>query len=852
MAKVSFRTNALLKNIIGKDLITDDNLAVLELVKNSFDAGSHEVDIIFENLLSNDDEEVFKPKKDEKNWTPVPTNRSSKLVIKDEGIGMSAYDIEHKWLNIAFSEKKDKKEEYGRIMAGNKGVGRFSCDRLGRFLTIYSKSEKETEYNKIFIDWSKFENNSDIDFNIQDVEFEIVSISKNDFEKESGFKPFKSGTILKIFCLRETWYKEKIIGLKRQLERLINPNQAFKSGEFIIRISAEDYLLDDSKAEDYNKVNGIVQNKIFEKLNFRTTSIRSVLDKRGEYITTTLQDRGNEIFTLKEKNPYSQLSNIEITIFYLNTYSKAYFTKQTGIKAVDFGSIFLFLNGFRVPPYGDVGDDWLGMEIRKGQGYNRFLGTREVVGRIEVFDDNDKFKIISNRSGIVNNVAFNQLTKSVTPYGYYFKTFRRLERFVVEGIKWDSSAKDSAEIEKEISQKEWSPEKEEYNEDEFTRNKRLLSVINKIIDSKNSDVIGLTINEYFVNELIQEERNKSLAQVEEIKKIISQKSSELDVKVYQDLLKTINSKMGDIDELSGIIANYNDSKVSSELASLNIIQDFFKTSYQDISKAKSDLEEQLKKAKEEKDKSEEERKKLEEELELEKQKNTYLLTSKRTLSEDAKGLLHNVKQTSKKSKQNAETLYKSFVDDSVKKQQALKLLSTIIYNSDKALKISNLITRANFKANSDYQDVNLVKFIEQYLDLYNLMYEDSLIEFCFESKIDSFWKRISILDISLVFDDLISNSMKADAKKISVLLKNDSAENLVILFSDDGHGLSKRFVDNSSVIFDLGVTTTDGSGIGLNSVANTLLKMQGIIKFVGNGEVLKGASFQITISKSYK
>src|SRR5690606_20932093 len=156
-------------------------------------------------------------------------------------------------------------------------------------------------------------------------------------------------------------------------------------------------------------------------------------------------------------------------------------------------------------PYGDVGDDWLGMEIRKGQGYNRFLGTREVVGRIEVFDDKDKFKIISNRSGIVNNVAFTQLTRSTTPYGYYFKTFRRLERFVVEGIKWDSSSKDSAEIEKEISQKGWSSEKEEYNEDEFTRNKRLLSVINKIIDSKNSDVIGLTINENFVNELIQEE-----------------------------------------------------------------------------------------------------------------------------------------------------------------------------------------------------------------------------------------------------------------------------------------------------------------------------------------------------------
>ena len=60
MAKVHFRTNALLKSIIGKDLITDDNIAVLELVKNSFDAGSNSVEIIFKNILKNDDPEKKK------------------------------------------------------------------------------------------------------------------------------------------------------------------------------------------------------------------------------------------------------------------------------------------------------------------------------------------------------------------------------------------------------------------------------------------------------------------------------------------------------------------------------------------------------------------------------------------------------------------------------------------------------------------------------------------------------------------------------------------------------------------------------------------------------------------------
>src|SRR5690349_6419701 len=109
MSKVHFRTNVLLKSIIGKDLITDDNIAVLELVKNSFDANSKKVEIIFLNTTENDDNKI----KDE------PTSDTSKIIIKDSAIGMSESDLTDKWLNIAYSEKKHKKEEYGRLLAGN-------------------------------------------------------------------------------------------------------------------------------------------------------------------------------------------------------------------------------------------------------------------------------------------------------------------------------------------------------------------------------------------------------------------------------------------------------------------------------------------------------------------------------------------------------------------------------------------------------------------------------------------------------------------------------------------------------------------------------------------------------------
>ena len=110
MADVHFKTNILLKNIIGKDLITDDNLAVLELVKNSFDAGSPKVSIIYKNIVSNDDNVHLEK----------PSSHTSQLIIKDEGVGMDENDLINKWLNIAYSEKKDEKimVEYKRGIKG--------------------------------------------------------------------------------------------------------------------------------------------------------------------------------------------------------------------------------------------------------------------------------------------------------------------------------------------------------------------------------------------------------------------------------------------------------------------------------------------------------------------------------------------------------------------------------------------------------------------------------------------------------------------------------------------------------------------------------------------------------------
>lgn len=818
--KANFKTNILLKNIIGKDLITDDNLAVLELVKNSFDAGSPSVDIIFKNIKENDDSDDL----------VIATDNTSTIVIQDYGVGMDDEALINRWLNIAYSEKKGKKEDFGRVLAGNKGVGRFSCDRLGNFLTIYTRVSNKPYY-KLYIDWRQFETEGQQDLNIQDIDLSIEEIDPDKFEELTGENNFDTGTILKINYLRSLWEPEKIIRLRRELEKFINPNQLFVSSPFNINISAEEYIAYDiNQSESIKKVNGPINNRVFDKLDFRTTSIVASISGDGKHITTSMQDRGQEIFLLKEANKFDELSNVKITIYYLNPYAKVFFAKQTGIRSKDFGSIFLFVDGFRIPPYGDDGDDWLGMELRKAQGYKRFLGTREVVGRIEVTDVQGKFNIISNRSGLVKNKAFEQLTKSESPYGFYYTTFRRLERFVVEGIGWDKVVGD--------------PETEGFTDetylmDDLDRGKRIISVINNIIDAKKTQIISLNINEAFVNQVIDSQIAKTLAGMETLIKDLVKITDSADPKLLSEHQLKLNITESELSSLMFALGGLDAADVKYKR--LVDIKEQVKAKQQELAAMKVQFDAERKRREE----IEAENARLAEELRLEQEKNTYLRTSSRDLSEDAKGLVHNIKTTSTKIFSSVDNLYDKIINDRITKQELLKKLSVIKFQAEKAMKISKIITRANFRSDQTDQYVDVVSYIDQYISIYKDIYDDSDMTFVVNKNNVVFYKKIRVLDLAVILDDLISNADKQSAKLFRIDCYTNEKGLLRLLISDDGNGLDPKFSNNPEKIFELGVTTTSGSGIGLHSVKTALKTIGATISFVSNQRVLRGATFEI-------
>ncbi len=420
--KLSFRVSAGLKNIIGRDLISDKYIAVFELVKNAYDAGASKVEISF-----------------------VKTREGfSRIIISDNGCGMTYSDIVEKWLFVAYSEKKlrnrEKKsyrEEIKREVAGAKGVGRFSCDRLGEKLILITKVESDSITHQVKVDWNEFELDDTKEFMSIPVQYSTVNGLPSGFSK---------GTTLLVDSLRETWSREELLKLKRSLMKLISPDANKGEMPFDIELIVPSERENDNKIlgksginPDRDIVNGVIRNDIFEKLNIKTTSIQVIVSEDGQQITSKLNDRGEYIFTVVEKNrDYCKLKDISITVFYLNQSAKTSFTRQMGgVQPKNYGSVFIYKNGFRINPYGEPGQDFFGIDQRKAQGWKRFLGTREIMGRISIKGDNDQFVETTSRAhGFIQTQAVDMLAEL-----FLEKVLKVLEKYVVNLIGWGEPLK---------------------------------------------------------------------------------------------------------------------------------------------------------------------------------------------------------------------------------------------------------------------------------------------------------------------------------------------------------------------------------------------------------------------------
>lgn len=764
---LNFKTNTLLKDLIGKDLINDDNIAIVELVKNAYDAGSDSVLVRFDG------------------FTKVGnTSKSSRIIIADKGCGMGLDDIENKWLNIAYSEKKLAHQENGGYLAGNKGIGRFSCDRLGEQLDLLTRSEGG-DLLHLKIVWPDFEIEGKVDLTIQQIKLEITDIAEDDAANLAGLKSFPvSGTVLVISTLRNDWDRNRLLELKESLERFLNPNQLFLRNKFRITFSAPD-LKDGDKGKDYSeKINVEIKNQIFEKLEFKSTYIDATISPKDGTIKTELYHDGEPVFKLVEHNvSYPLLQDARVVIYYLNPYKKSYFKRQTGIRLVDFGSIFLFLNGFRIAPYGDHSNDWLGIDVRKAQGTARYLGSRDVVGRIEIKGSEDQFKPISSREGLKKTKAFVQLKESL-----FLEVLRKLEKFVVDGLNWDSVPDSLREVLRKSEGLDWKETSEQYVESREKKNQRIALSIMTLISANPEQIVSFWFNPALLDEVYQtrtEEVKNLLADIENIK------PDKVDANLKRGLSR-IRALMAEKEQEAKA------AKVESAGLRVTAV-----TQSKAIAKLKDEKETY--------------------------QAQTLFLQSVSSL--DTKELVAFHHQIV-----NDSSIINNYVGRSIKALQKIQGGKEIIGFLEKAALANNRITavaqfatKANFRAGIAKEQTDLPSFIEQYIANVAKEFVATNLHVNVTNNVrDKFELKVSRIEMSILIDNIISNADKADAKQLNVTIAKVGNNTLRISFADNGRGLSGK-LDNPESMFEMGITTTTGSGLGLYHAREIVEKIGGKI-----------------------
>lgn len=815
--KLFFSVKAGIKNIVGKDLIADDNIAIFELVKNSYDAYASKVVITFED---------------------------DKIIIADDGKGMSIDDIEKKWLALAYSAKKNGSEDNEvdskflerrksyrdliqekRKYAGAKGIGRFSCDRLGENLVLSTKKYNANTIEQLKINWKDFEKQDDIDFS-------KIGVLHSSFQENESPVIFpnnaKSGTILEIINT-SLWDREKILGLKYSLEKLINPfsDDNVNNEEFEIEIICKRELNKDEEKElDRDKVNGIVKNSILNIIESKTTKIEVKVnyDKIGTKIT----DRGTLIYHITEDNKYNSLiDKLEIDIYYLNRTAKFNFTSKMRVEPVNYGSIFLFKNGFRVQPYGNKGDDSWGLDYRAQQGYNRYLSTRELLGQVSISTDKiEQFKEVSNREGgLVDTLGFRFLKE------IFDKAYKRLERYVV-GVLWGEGFRKNKyfKLEEEVQkQRELLNQDKDADEFEIAKNNigsqlDFIQLLKGLANDKDIEIIDY--NKDLINQLIDNEKDLDIVQHK-----------------FLDDLDKISDKLNDI-ELKKI-SNEIDKKIreleaEKEEAKLRVALEEEKRKAAE--KAKIEAERRAYAAEEKAKEAEIKANDLDDKLSLETKKNQYLTATRKTLSSEAEQLVHSIDLYMGNASSYINNL---LADDNIDINIRTKLYS-IKNNIDKALKVAEIIIKSNFDYKFTNQRIDLPTYIKQYLDIIAISRNNINIEV---QNIITKYVLMNPIDIDIIIDNLISNSVKAKAKNILVNFKINNNNKLEIVYADDGIGVPEKLVKNPSAIFELGVRVSEekGSGIGMYDIRKRLESIKGNIEFAGNDTILKGATFKITI-----
>ena len=465
-----FRPKARLIKTIGEELISSDNVAVVELVKNSYDANSPIVTITF---LGN-----VKQKKQGRIIQNYLSKEGASIEIYDQGSGMSFETVKSAWMEPATDFKK-KNTNKNRKFSGEKGIGRFASAKLASRLELITK-QKEGKELVVTFNWEDF----DKDDYLENIHIHWEEREPQEFKKEN------SGTLLRLKNLNTDWDTEKIRTLRTELSRLLNPI-----------VPVEDFLIEVAIPDELNKdvnLNGIIERT--ELLNKPNYYIKGTITKEGDpkdFIYFS-KEKGKEEQLFIETNKFIQSSMLKAPImgefsFEFRVWNRDRDNLRNLGREVDFkygevkkildeqSGISIYRDGFRVLPYGTPNNDWVRLDIRRVNNPTLRLSNNQIVGYILISaEENPLLKDQSNREGIVEGEAFDDLKEYIKLIlnEVEQRRYQERERFQTSDPNADKNLFEKASLDTIIkTAKEKVPEQKELIETLEQKNIELEDVI---------------------------------------------------------------------------------------------------------------------------------------------------------------------------------------------------------------------------------------------------------------------------------------------------------------------------------------------------------------------------------------
>ena len=406
---------------LGRESISSSVTAIVELVKNAFDADARTVCIRFA---------------DTDDFGPV-------LVIEDTGLGMAKDDLMNHWLVIGTPHKLEKKRTAKeRTVTGEKGLGRLGLDRLCGRTLIDSFQKGISDGVRLDVRWGKYERNFE---RLESVQHELYRLPQPYLDPVQNTQLFwEHGTRLSLFELKDGWDKESVAALRRELALLVSPFQA--SNDFFIEI-------DTGKKWPELEGSVVTQEPL---LNLAMWKVTAALAEDATVTISMTSERHAERFDLeptkwsdfvKKQGALPLCGPLRFEFYFFlrrdtQLGSKNFKSTEIG-NFLDFNQgVRIYRDNFRVKPYGEPNGhgDWLRLAYRRIQSPEGVaqnepgrwrVGYNQIVGAVFIsHENNPELNDQTNREGLLQGGAFDHLNVFSLKVIQFFETNH--QRFEIE------------------------------------------------------------------------------------------------------------------------------------------------------------------------------------------------------------------------------------------------------------------------------------------------------------------------------------------------------------------------------------------------------------------------------------